>query len=63
MIVCCGVGLEKAAAATQMLIENYKISRIIMSVTAGGADSELDIGDTEMVLGSRDGSCALLIVR
>jgi len=50
MIVCCGVGLEKAAAATQMLIKNYKISRIIMSGTAGGADNELNIGDTEMVL-------------
>jgi len=45
-VVRCGVGLQKAAAATQALINNYTISRILMSGTAGGVDKRLKIGDT-----------------
>jgi len=46
MVVRCGAGLEKAAAATQALIEKFQISCMIMSGTAGGVDRELNIGDT-----------------
>jgi len=45
-VVRCGVGLEKAAASTQTLINSYKIAHMIMSGTAGGVDSKLKIGDT-----------------
>jgi len=46
MVARCGVGLERAAAATQALIDNFKILRMIMSGTAGGVDKKLKIGDT-----------------
>jgi len=45
-VVRCGVGLKKAAAATQTLINSYTISRVVMSGTAGGVDERLKIGDT-----------------
>ena len=45
-VVRCGVGLEKVAASTQTLINSYKITHMIMSGTAGGVDSKLNIGDT-----------------
>jgi len=40
------VGVEKAAAAARLLIERYAVSCLIMSGTAGGIDSSLEIGDT-----------------
>ena len=46
LVVRCGVGLKKAAAVTQLMIDNYKIERIIMSGTAGGVDNKLKLGDT-----------------
>jgi len=46
LVVRCGVGLKKAAAATKLMIDNYKITCVIMSGTAGGVDSRLKIGDT-----------------
>ena len=46
VIACCGVGLETAAASTQTLIDNYEITRIIMSGTAGGIGKKIDIGHT-----------------
>lgn len=45
-VVRCGVGLNKAAVETRALIDNYTISRIIMSGTAGGVEEKLKIGDT-----------------
>ena len=45
-VVRCGVGLKKAATATQILIDNFTISRIVMSGTAGGVEEKLKIGDT-----------------
>jgi len=45
-VVRCGVGLKKAAAATQTLIDSLPISRMIMSGTAGGVEEKLKIGDT-----------------
>jgi len=46
LVVRCGVGLKKAAAVTQLMIDDYKVERIIMSGTAGGVDNKLKIGDT-----------------
>ena len=46
LVVRCGVGLKKAAAATQKIIENYSVDRVVMSGTAGGVDGNLKIGDT-----------------
>jgi len=46
MVACCGVGMKKAAAGTQLLLDTFDISKIIMSGTAGGIDGKLGIGDT-----------------
>ena len=46
MVVQCGVGLDKSSSAARLLMEQYDVSRIIMSGTAGGIDARLDIGDT-----------------
>jgi len=46
MVVRCGVGLERASAATQTLISKLNVSRIVMSGTAGGVESNLKLGDT-----------------
>jgi adenosylhomocysteine nucleosidase len=46
MLAICGVGIKKAAATIQALIDAHDISHIIMSGTAGGIDSKLKIGDT-----------------
>jgi len=46
LVVRCGVGLKKAAAAAQSIIDNYSIDNVVMSGTAGGVDSRLKIGDT-----------------
>jgi len=46
LVTRCGVGLKKAAAVTQLIIDNCKIERIIMSGTAGGVDNKLKLGDT-----------------
>jgi len=46
MVVRCGVGLERAAAATQTLISILDISRVVMSGTAGGVETNLKLGDT-----------------
>jgi len=46
LVAICGVGMDRAAAAVESLLGNYDISRVIMSGTACGIDSKLDIGDT-----------------
>jgi len=46
MVVCCGVGLKRAAGVTQTLIRKLDASRIVMSGTAGGVESNLCLGDT-----------------
>jgi len=46
MVVRCGVGLERASAATQTLISKLDVSRIVMSGTAGGVEANLKLGDT-----------------
>ena len=45
-VIRCGVGLKKAAAATQAMIDGFPVTKIVMSGTAGGVDSRLKIGDT-----------------
>ena len=46
MVGICGVGMVRAAANIQLLIDSYNPSQIIMSGTAGGIDGKLKIGDT-----------------
>ena len=46
LLAICGVGVDRAAAAVESLLGNHDISRVIMSGTACGIDSRLDIGDT-----------------
>lgn len=46
VVLCSGVGKVNAAIATQLLIEYFKVSNIIVSGTAGALDSRLCIGDT-----------------
>ena len=46
LLVCCGVGLKKAAFVTQLMLDNYSVKRVIMSGVAGGVDKTLKIGDT-----------------
>ena len=46
MVACCGVGMRRAAANIQSLIDSVGPSQIVMSGTAGGIDAKLKIGDT-----------------
>jgi len=46
LVAICGVGMDRAAAVVESLLGSYDISRVIMSGTACGIDSSLDIGDT-----------------
>jgi adenosylhomocysteine nucleosidase len=46
MVVRCGVGLERAAKATQTMISNFDLSCVVMSGTAGGVENILELGDT-----------------
>ena len=46
MVACCGVGMRRAAANIQSLIDSVGPSKIVMSGTAGGIDAKLKIGDT-----------------
>jgi len=46
LVAICGVGMDRAAAVVESLLGSYDISRVIMSGTACGIDSKLDIGDT-----------------
>lgn len=46
VMVQCGVCKVNAAIATQILIEQYGVSFVIVSGTAGGMDRRLEIGDT-----------------
>jgi len=46
LLAICGVGIDRAAAVAESLLGSYDISRVIMSGTACGIDSKLDIGDT-----------------
>lgn len=45
-VVRCGVCKVNAAIAAQVLINHFRVSRVIVSGTAGGIDKRLHIGDT-----------------
>jgi adenosylhomocysteine nucleosidase len=45
VIVLCGVSLVNAAMVTQLMLERFRIERLVMSGIAGGVDPALDIGD------------------
>lgn len=45
VVVRSGIGKVNAAICTQILIDNYKISRVINTGVAGGLYSELNVGD------------------
>ena len=46
VVAVCGVGISRTAAAVDALLDSHDISKVIMSGTAGGIDSNLKIGDT-----------------
>ena len=51
IVVKCGIGKVNAARTTQVLIDNFKISKIINIGAAGGINPELKIQD--IVIGDR----------
>jgi len=46
VVACKAVGVKKAAAAVKLLLERFSPECVVMSGTAGGIDSRLQIGDT-----------------
>ena len=51
IVVKCGIGKVNAARTTQILIDNFKISKIINIGAAGGINPELKIQD--IVIGEK----------
>ncbi len=45
VVVKCSVGKVNAAACTQILIDRFKVNRVINTGVAGSLDAEIDIGD------------------
>ena len=45
VVVRSGIGKVNAAVCTQILIDDYKVDRVINTGVAGGLYSELDVGD------------------
>ncbi|MCL1847493.1 MAG: 5'-methylthioadenosine/S-adenosylhomocysteine nucleosidase [Coriobacteriia bacterium] len=46
VLACKAVGVKKATAAAEALLERFNPACLVMSGTAGGIDSRLQIGDT-----------------
>ncbi|MEM8552802.1 MAG: 5'-methylthioadenosine/S-adenosylhomocysteine nucleosidase, partial [Pseudomonadota bacterium] len=55
-----GIGMVNAAMTTQLALERYKVSRIVVSGVAGGVDPARNIGD--VVIAERWGSYLYMVL-